>query len=149
MQKREYTEEERTEWLELAKEVGIARAIRELGYPTPRTGKKWTEQYGVDVPLNALSIYANDMKKFYGYEEKVYGAQLIIDRIVELVSTEELDADQLKKAGEAYKRAVETINLLEGKATSITQANIDPFENDYKAIIEEQERINRAKQLGQ
>lgn len=143
----EYTEEQRVAFVELAKEVGIARARRELGYPSPPSATKWAKQYGVELPLNAMAIYANDLKKFYGYEEKAYGAQLLIDRIVERLSEDQLDSDDLKKLGDAYKRGVEVLNLLEGKATSITQANNDPFENDIQAILEEQERINRAKQL--
>jgi hypothetical protein len=147
-EKKEYTEEERIAFLERAKEVGKARAIRELGYPTFPTAAKWAKQYGVELPLNELSLFANELKQFYGYEEKLYAVQLLIDRTVELLnSPEALDADQIKKAGEALKRAIETSNLVEGKATSITQANNDPFNNDIEAFIEEQERINRAKQL--
>lgn len=146
-EKKEYTEEERIAFLERAKEVGKARAIRELGYPTFPTAKKWGEQYGVELPLNELSLFANELKQFYGYEEKVYGAQLLLDRVVQRLSEDVLDSDDLKKLSEAYKRGVEVINLIEGKATSITQANTDPFNNDIEALIEEQERINRAKQL--
>lgn len=146
--KKEYTEEERQAFLELAKEKGKARAIRELGYPTFPTAAKWAKQYGVELPLNELSLFANDMKQYYGIEEKLYAVQLLIDRTVELLNSEEvLDADQIKKAGEALKRAIETTNLIEGKATSITQSNNDPFNNDIEALLEEQERINRAKQF--
>lgn len=143
-----YSEEEITEAIELAKEVGMARAIRELGYPTFHTLKKWATVRGINLELNQLSQFSNDMKKFYGYEEKVFTTQLLMDRIQEALQADDLGGDELKKLSESLKRAVETMNLLEGKATSINQTNsADPFDNDMTALLEEQERINRAKAM--
>lgn len=140
----EYTEEQKKTFLEYAKDMGIAKAIRELGYPTFPTAKKWGEQYGVQLPLNELSQFANDMKKFYGMEEKLYTAQLLIDRIQEeLMNNPNLAGDELKKLSEAYKKAVETMQLIEGKATAITQdISQDAFDKDYADLIAEMDRVN-------
>jgi len=145
MQKNKYSEEEIQTFLELAKEEGIARAIRTLGYPTFPTAKAWSIKYGVDLPLNELSQYANGLKSFYSHEEKLFTAQLLQDRITENLQEGVLNADELKKLSEALKRAVEVMNLIEGKATSITGTE-DPFNSDLTALLEEQDRINRAKE---
>lgn len=146
MQKNTYSEEEIQVFLNLAKEEGIAKAIRTLGYPTFPTAKQWGIRYGVELPLNSLSQYANGMKQLYSHEEKLYLAQLLMDRIEEALGQDVLNADELKKLGEATKRAVETMNLVEGKATSITGTE-DPFNNDLAALLEEQDRINKAKEV--
>lgn len=145
----EYTEDQRKEFLEYAKDVGIAKAIRDLGYPTFPTAKKWAKQYGVELPLNQLSQISNSMKDFYKMEEKVYTAQLIIDRVQEnLVENAGLNGDELKKHAEALKKAVETIQLVEGKATQITEnISSDPFDNAYVSLIDEMERQNALKEL--
>lgn len=145
MQKNTYSEEEIQTFLELAKEEGIAKAIRTLGYPTFPTAKQWGIRYGVELPLNELSQYVNGMKQLYSHEEKLYVTQLLIDRINESLGQDVLTADELKKLSESLKRAVETMNLVEGKATSITGTE-DPFNNDLAALLEEQDRINRAKE---
>lgn len=149
MKKTVYTEKQKIEFLELAKEMGIARAKRELGYPTFPTAKTWAKQYGVELPLNELSQYSNDMKSFYSHEEKLYSCQLTLDRIVEVLTTnDDLSPDDLKKLGEAQKRVIETMNLIEGKATHINESrSTDSFDNNINAMIEEQERMNRMKEL--
>ncbi len=145
MANNKYTEQQKQEFLELAKEVGIARTIRELGYPSFPMAKRWAIQYSVEVPLNELSQYANDMKNYYSAEEKLYACQLQLDRIVESLNTPgSKGAEELKKLSEALKRTIETMNLIEGKATNIN-GTTDGFEQDYMQLLEEQERINRAR----
>jgi hypothetical protein len=141
----EYTEEQKATFLDYAKDMGIAKAIRELGYPTFPTARKWGEQYGVELPLNQLSQMANGIKVFYGSEEKLYVAQLLIDRIQEeLMNDENKTGDELKKLSDALKRAIETIQLVEGKATQITQSiNSDMFDQDYAELMRDMDRLNK------
>lgn len=145
----EYTEEQKATFLDYAKDMGIAKAIRELGYPTFPTAKKWGEQYGVELPLNQLSQMVNGIKVFYASEEKVYVAQLLIDRIQdELMNSENLTGDELKKLSDALKRAIETIQLVEGKATAITQSiNTDMFDQDYAELMRDMDRLNKEKEV--
>lgn len=143
-----YTEEQKKTFLELAQEVGISRAIRELEYPTHRMAKIWGQKYGIDLPLNELSQYANDMKQLYGDEEKLYTGQLSLDRITErLMAGVELDGDELKKLAEAYKSTLTAMNLAQGKATNINESRVqDSFDSDMIALIKEQEALNRLKE---
>lgn len=149
MANNKYTEDQITEFLTLAQEVGIARAIRELGYPSFPMAKRWAVARDVTLPLNELSQYANDMRNYYSAEEKLYACQLQLDRIVEALNAPgKKEADELKKLSEALKRTVETMNLIEGKATNINESrNTDGFNEDYIQLLEEQERINKAKAL--
>lgn len=144
-----YTEDQKKEFLELAQEVGISRAIRTLGYPTHRMAKIWGDKYSVELPLNELSQYANDMKQLYGDEEKLYTGQLSLDRITErLMAGEELDGDELKKLAEAYKSTLTAMNLAQGKATNINESRVnDAFDSRINALIEEQETMNRLKEM--
>lgn len=144
-----YTEEEKLEFLELAKEVGVARAIRELNYPSFTMAKKWAIQYNVELPLNALSQYANDMKKMYGNEEKLFAGQLGLDRVVERLSNEEeLAGDELKKIADAYKTLLVGMNLVENKAMNISEnRSNDGSDAAIEAMIEEQNRLNRMKEM--
>lgn len=143
-----YTEDQKKEFLELAQEVGISRAIRILEYPTHRMAKIWGQKYGIELPLNELSQYANDMKQLYGDEEKLYTGQLSLDRITERLSAgEELDGDELKKLAEAYKSTLTAMNLAQGKATNINESRVqDSFDSDMIALIKEQEALNRLKE---
>lgn len=144
-----YTEEEKLEFLELAKEVGSAKAIRELGYPSFTMAKKWADQYSVEIPINALSNYANGMKQLYANEEKLMIGQLSLDRIVDrLNSSDELAGDELKKISDAYKTTLIGMNLVENKAMNISEnRSNDCSDAEIAAMIEEQERLNRMKEL--
>lgn len=144
-----YTENQKKEFLELAQEVGISRAIRELQYPSFAMAKRWANQYGVSINLNELSQYANDMKQLYGDEEKLYTGQLALDRITErLMAGEELEGDELKKLAEAYKSTLTAMNLAQGKATNINESRVnDAFDSRISALIEEQETMNRLKEM--
>lgn len=143
-----YTENQKKEFLELAQEVGISRAIRELQYPSFAMAKRWANQYGVSINLNELSQYANDMKQLYGDEEKLYTGQLALDRITErLMAGEELEGDELKKLSEAYKNTLTAMNLAQGKATNINESRVqDSFDSDIQALIEQQERDNKMRE---
>lgn len=143
-----YSEDQRKEFLELAQEVGISRAIRMLGYPTHRMAKLWGQKYSIDLPLNELSQYANDMKQLYGDEEKLYTGQLALDRITERLSAgEELDGDELKKLAEAYKSTLTAMNLAQGKATNINESRVqDLFDSEINALFAQQEASNRLKE---
>lgn len=144
-----YTEDQKKEFLELAQEVGIARAIRELHYPSFPMAKRWANQYSIELPLNELSQYANDMKGFYADAEKLYTGQLALDRITErLNADEEIAGDELKKLSEAYKNTLTGMNLVQGKATNINESRVnDAFDSRINALIEEQETMNRLKEM--
>lgn len=118
-----FTEEQITDFIELSQEIGISPAMRQLGYPLSyHTAKKWFGQRNVDLPtLDSLAKMAVDMRVFYQDKEKLIAAQAVLDRCVESLMEDTLDADQLNKLANAVHKAIQTINLIEGKSTAITE----------------------------
>ena len=118
-----FTEEQVTSYIETAQEMGISPAMRVLGYPRSyHTAKKWFEQRGLEMPtIDTLAKMAVDMRVFYSDKEKVLAAQAVLDRCIETLMEDTLDADQLNKLANAVHKAIQTINLIEGKSTNINE----------------------------
>jgi hypothetical protein len=118
-----FTEEQITEYIETAQEMGISPAMRALGYPKSyHTAKKWFEQRNVDLPtMDTLAKMAVDLRVFYTEKEKLIAAQAVLDRCVETLMEDTLDPDQLNKLANAVHKAIQTINLIEGKSTTINE----------------------------
>ncbi len=53
---------------------------------------------------------------------KVIAAQAIIDRSVEQLYQDNLTSDDINKLGNAIHKAIQTINLVEGKSTAINES---------------------------
>jgi len=80
-----YTDEQITEFIEIAGEMGIGPAMRQLGYPKSyHTAKKFFVQRNIDTPTaNSLAVMAKQLDIFYTDREKILAAQAVIDRSVE------------------------------------------------------------------
>lgn len=117
-----YTEEQITTFIEHAQELGIGRARRDLGYPQSWiTGKKWCEQRGVNVSFDEVMSKAAQTREWYKNEEKLLVCQEGLERIHEQLLGSDLSSDDIKKLSDAAKRFIETMNLIEGRATSISK----------------------------
>ena len=118
-----YTEEQISEFIELANEIGIGPAMRQLGYPASyHTSKKFYQQRNIDMPTaNSLAIMAKQLDIFYTDKEKILAAQAVIDRAVEKLYEEDLLAEDINKISNALHKAIQTINLIEGKSTNINE----------------------------
>ena len=131
-----FTEEQIETFIEHAQEMGISPAIRYLNYPKSyHTAKKWFEQRNIDMPtMDTLAKMAVDTRAFYTDKEKLIAAQAVLDRCVEALMQDALDSDGLNKLANAVHKAIQTINLIEGKSTIIQeQRNKD---NQDLAIID-------------
>ena len=119
-----YTEEQITEFINQANEMGISPAMRHLGYPASyHTAKTFYEKRGVEMPtINTLAQMARNIGVFYTDKEKVIAAQAIIDRSVEQLYQDNLTSDDINKLGNAIHKAIQTINLVEGKSTAINES---------------------------
>lgn len=138
----QYDEEMIIDFITNAQEMGISPAMRQMGYPgSYHTAKKWFEQRAIELPtIDTLAKMAVDTRVFYSDKEKLLAAQQVLDRCVETLMQEQLDADQLNKLSNAVHKAIQTINLVEGKSTAISeQRNKD---NTDVAIID---MLNEAK----
>ena len=120
----QYDEDKIVLFIETAQETGIGPAIRSLGYPgSYHTAKKWFEQRSLDLPtMDTLAKMAVDMRVFYSDKEKLLAAQAVLDRCVETLYQDDLDSDQLNKLANAVHKAIQTINLIEGKSTAISES---------------------------
>lgn len=119
---RKYTEEEKLTYLELATTIGHSRAMRELGYPNHwNTANTWAKDHGVTIALDELKQKAAEFNDWYGTEEQLIAMQEVISRGREYITQKaDLTPDEFKKTVEGMKRAIETMQLLQGKATTRT-----------------------------
>lgn len=131
-----YTEDQKTALLELAQEVGLGRAIRELGYPTYPTAMYWARQRNVVIDVDPIKQRAAQTAQWYADDEKKLVAQAGLERIYEQLKENTLTADDINKLANATKKYVEIMAMIDGKPTSITQEITDDgvFEQLLKEI---------------
>ena len=118
-----YTDEERAAFLELAAEVGITRARRQLGYPHSwASGDRWIKAAGIEVPLDEIKAQAAAHYDWYKAEEALVAAEEGIRRVYETLTTAlEITPDDQKKLAEALQKHTNTWRLLQDKATAINE----------------------------
>jgi len=118
-----FNEEQISEFIETANEMGIGPAMRYLSYPKSyHTAKKFYMQRNLDMPTaNTLAVMSKQLDVFYRDNEKILAAQAVIDRSVEKLYEEDLLADDINKLSNAIHKAIQTINLIEGKSTNINE----------------------------
>ena len=118
-----FNEEQVTEFIELAQEMGIGPAMRQLGYPKSyHTAKKFFVQRNIDMPTaNTLAVISKQLDIFYSDRDKIVAAQAVIDRTVEKLYEDDLLAEDINKLSNALHKAIQTINLIEGKSTNINE----------------------------
>ena len=118
-----YTEEQVSNFIECANEMGIGPAMRELGYPgSYHTASKFYKQRNLDIPtVNTLASMSKQLDIFYKDREKVLAAQAVLDRSIEKLYQEDLLAEDINKLSNAIHKAIQTINLIEGKSTNINE----------------------------
>jgi hypothetical protein len=119
----QYKEEEIEEFIEIANEMGIGPAMRYLKYPKSyHTAKKFYSQRGLDIPTpDSLAVMARNLGIFYTDKEKIVAAQAVLDRAFEKLMEDNINPDELNKIANAVHKAIQTINLIEGKSTNINE----------------------------
>jgi hypothetical protein len=97
--------------------------MRTLGYPKSyHTAKKFYVQRNIDMPTaNTLAVISKQLDIFYTDREKIVAAQAVIDRTVEKLYEDDLLAEDINKLSNALHKAIQTINLIEGKSTNINE----------------------------
>lgn len=116
-----YSDRQVQDFIEAATEMGVSPAMRALGYPkTWSTAQTWFKTAGLELPtVDSLMAKAAELKQFYSDKEKKFAVQVTLDRIVEKLQQDDLTADDLNKLANALNKAIQTFNLVEGKATSV------------------------------
>lgn len=116
-----YTEKQQSEFVELAQTLGIGPARRELGYPSYPTAIKWCQQRGVTPNVDTLMQSIKQYHTFYQDRDALLVCEQALARVQEKLTSDHLDADELKKVSEALQKTVNTWLLLQGKANNITE----------------------------
>lgn len=117
-----YSDEQRAEFLEVAAEIGITRAMRKLKYPAGwATARDWVKAAGIEVPLDEIKAQAKAHHDWYQSEELLIVAQEGIRRVHEELQASDLTPDEHKKLSEAFQKYSNTWLLLQGKANSISE----------------------------
>lgn len=118
-----YTEEQKTEAVDLAQVVGIGRAIRDLGYPTWPSLMSWCKARGVQPAVDTVMQEARKLHTFMENNDALVVAEAVFARVHEKAMESSLDADELKKVSEALQKTANTWLLLQGKATAISESH--------------------------
>lgn len=144
MAKIAYSDQDKADFLELAVEIGITRAKRQLGFPAAwNTAKRWADAAGIEVPLDEIKAQAAAHWDWYKAEELLIVAKEALLRIIEALQSDDLTPDDQKKLAEAYQKYVNTILLLEGKATSITESRkMDGTDVELMELLNEEKARN-------
>lgn len=140
-----YTDTQRAEFLEVAAEVGITRAMRRLGYPAGwHTAKRWVDAAGIEVPLDEIKAQAKAHHDWYQTEEMLLVAQAGIERVYLELQRTDLDPDQHKKMSEAFQKYANTWLLLQGKANNINETrHKDSMDVGLMALLEQESKRNQ------
>lgn len=115
-----FTDQEITTFLELAQEVGITKAMRELGYPGSwNTASRWAKLRNVEVATDELKARAAAAREWYKEEEAMEVIREGMNRVhEELIANKGLSPDDQKKLSEAFYKYYNSWASLMGKKDS-------------------------------
>lgn len=141
-----YTDEQKQTYIETAQDVGMTRAMRQLGYPgSPATATKWLKEYGVSIDVDTLKQKAADIKHFYGYMEQMHVLQTGLDRIQQMIEHDDLTAAEMRQLADAANKIIQTIELVSGRVTDRNETvTVDSTDLEIKRLIAEVEAQNQA-----
>jgi plasmid maintenance system antidote protein VapI len=118
-----YPDDKQNEFCVLAQEIGIGRAIRELGYPTYPTAKGWMEARGIKANLDTIMQNVKQYHLFWENTDARVVAESGMARIQErLIEDAEIGPEEMKKLADAYSKYVNAWLVLQGKANDIKEA---------------------------
>lgn len=141
-----YEESARQQFCMLAQVEGMVGAMKLLGFPKSKaTASKWLEQYGIELTASALHKRASELKQWYSAKEKLTVLQEVIDACYEHLRRDEMtgrfevlpSAPELTQLTNALSKAIQTMELLEGRATERTET-LDAQDIELRQLIAEQ-----------
>lgn len=139
-----YKEEQRKAAVELAAEIGVYAARKELGYPqTTQTLVKWCKDYGIDVALPSLAQRA--AKDQLTTNAMIGALDTALEKAYVLMTqNDDLSADELLKLTKAIGEAVQYKRLLNDQSTANHAHALIGLDGPVAARILEAERANKA-----
>lgn len=123
MARKEYTEKQKDDLVNLAQIDGIGRAIKELGYPSYPTAIQWCKARGVTPNVDTIMAEVKKFHTFYENTDAILiaeeGMKIAYEKLVE----DDLDADEFKKVSEAFQKFSNQWLALQGRATTISETH--------------------------
>lgn len=118
-----YSDKQINDFLDLAQDVGITKAKRELKYPNSwATAQRWADMRGVKVATDDLKAQAAATREWYKEEEVKTLVQEGFNRVYnDLVTKTDLSADDQKKLSDAANKYYQMWVNIQGKASTITE----------------------------
>lgn len=147
MTKINYDDSQINEFIELANDIGIGPAIKELGYPASwATAQRWYKMRGIDTP-NVDELRSKASKTHQFYEDKE--ALLVVQEGLQIVHStylnkwDSLDADEQKKLAETVQKLTNSMRVLQDKASSIHESRYkDSIDDELNKMIADLESSN-------
>lgn len=136
-----YTDEQKEVFLVLAQEVGIGRALRELGYPKSyQTALDWAKNRGVSVNVDPVMSHVKAFDDLYKTEHMLAVVKEGVSRVYEsLTEQSDLEPDAQKKLSEAFQKYTNSWLVLQGKASDIKETHTrDGIDVDLKRMLDEE-----------
>ena len=142
-----YSEEEKEVFLTLAQEVGIGRALRELGYPKSyQSALDWAKNRGITVDVDPVMSKVKAFDELYKTEHMLAVIKEGIGRVYQsLTETSDLDPDSQKKLSEAVQKYTNSWLVLQGKANDIKETHTrDGVDVDLLRMLDEEISKNKS-----
>lgn len=134
---KQYDDQQRADFVELAQNIGIGRAIRELNYPSYPTAQSWCRAAGVLPNVDTAYAQIKEWHTYYQVEDLL----MVIDEGISVVQEMLVKAetpDDVKKLSESLQKLANTRLLLEGKSTSITEKReISAEDREFEQALKE------------
>lgn len=125
-----YDDDEQAAFLEVAVDIGIGPAMRQLGYPGSWiTAKRWADNRGVVVEINQMKQQAKSYDLWYNDRDVLLGAEAGMERVMEQLTNSELTPDELKRLSEAYQKYTNVWLTVQGKAANISESHTKTSED--------------------
>lgn len=131
-----YDDTQRAAFVELAQQIGIGRAIRELKYPSYPTAQSWCRAAGVEPNTDQAYAQLKAYHTFYQVEDLL----IVIDEGISVAQTMLANAetpDDLKRLAESIQKLTNTRLLLEGKATSIKENRDTSEDSEFNKALKD------------
>lgn len=136
MPKPSYSDEDINAFIDKAREIGIARAIKDKGYPSYTTALKWINKAGVEVPAEAAGRLMELSNKLLKQEDKAEVANKLYAHYYKAVSAENVSDLSLVRLTQGYKQLMETYRVIEGKTEEIGQ-KVEAEDDTFAKMLRE------------
>lgn len=139
-----YSSEQEQEFCELAAEIGVREAMKELGYPSRVKAYKWIKDNAIELPtVNPLLEEARARRREYDVKSNLLLITDALEKAFELLETVD-NAKDMKSMADTIESLTRSKQLLEGKATAIDEVRQQTQQDvEINALIDQMKQKER------